>query len=106
MHPGDIIDYEVNIANSNDPIMTGLKDFKRKSEQYYMHVDPSNEVLATTTFNADYYKWIEGNTMPVVWKRQYGNGRVFYASFGHTAEDFKIPETVEIVKRGMLWAAQ
>src|SRR5215471_12290712 len=49
-HPGNIIDYRVTIARREDPIMRGLDDFDYRSEQYYMHVDPSNEVLATTTF--------------------------------------------------------
>ena len=52
-HPGGVIDYEVNITNHDDPITRGLGDFKMHSEQYYMHVDPSNEVLATTTFAGD-----------------------------------------------------
>ena len=76
------------------------------SEQYYMHVDPSNEVLATTTFSGDHVPWIEGNTVPVVWKRQWGEGRVFYCSLGHVAKDFDVPEAREIVERGMLWASR
>ena len=51
-HPGGVIDYEVNITNHDDPITAGLADFKMHSEQYYMHVDPRNEVLATTTFDS------------------------------------------------------
>lgn len=106
-HPGGIIDYEVNIINYVDPITTGLNDFRMHSELYYMHVDPSNEVLATTTFNGEYGDawWIKGCVMPVVWKRRYGKGRVFYTSLGHVANDFKGPEVLEIVKRGMLWAS-
>lgn len=50
-HPGGIMNYEVNITNHEDPITKGLSDFKMHSEQYYMHTDPSNDVLATTTFN-------------------------------------------------------
>ena len=49
-HPGGDNDYEVNIASHEDPITAGLSDFSMHTEQYYMHVDPSNEVLATTTF--------------------------------------------------------
>ncbi|HEY3229410.1 MAG TPA: ThuA domain-containing protein, partial [Roseiflexaceae bacterium] len=45
-HPGNIIEYDVNIVNHDDPITAGLTDFHMRSEQYYMHVDPSNEVLA------------------------------------------------------------
>lgn len=105
-HPGGIIDYEVNIINHEDPITRGLKDFRMHSEQYLMHVDPSNEVLATTTFSGEYCPWIEGTVMPVVWKRMWGLGRVFYTSLGHVAKDFDVPEAKEIVERGMLWASR
>ncbi len=105
-HPGGVIDYRVNITRPDDPLVAGLKDFDMHSEQYYMHVDPSNEVLATTTFSGEICPWIEGTVMPVVWKRVYGKGRVFYASLGHVAKDFEVPEALEIVKRGLLWASK
>jgi type 1 glutamine amidotransferase len=104
-HPGNIIDYEVNILKHDDPVMEGINDFKMHSEQYYMHVDPRVEVLATTTFGGMYAPWIEGTVMPVVWKTMYGKGRVFYTSLGHVAKDFDIPESELIVQRGMLWAS-
>jgi type 1 glutamine amidotransferase len=44
--------------------------------------------------------------MPVVWKKHYGAGRVFYTSLGHVAADFNVPEAREIVERGLLWAAR
>jgi hypothetical protein len=44
--------------------------------------------------------------MPVVWKRRWDQGRVFYSSLGHLASDFKVPEVLEIQKRGMLWASR
>ena len=106
-HPGNIVDYEVRIVDRDDPITHGLADFRLHSEQYYMHVDPSNEVLATTTFAShDDYPWIAGCVMPAVWKRQWGKGRVFFASVGHVAADFKVPEALEIVRRGLLWASR
>lgn len=105
-HPGNIIDYEVNIINHEDPITAGLSDFKMHSEQYYMHVDPSNEVLATTTFGGQYAPWIEGTVMPVVWKRRWGQGKIFYSSLGHVAKDFDVPEAKEIVRRGLIWASR
>lgn len=105
-HPGNIIDYEVNITKADDPLVAGLNDFKMHSEQYYMHVDPSNEVLATTTFSGDYHDWIDGVEIPVVWKRRWGNGRIFYSSLGHVAADFDVPEAKEIVRRGILWAGE
>ncbi len=105
-HPGGIIEYTVQITKPSDPIVAGLKEFTMCSEQYYMHTDPSNDVLATTTFSAEHAPWIGGCVMPVVWKRMYGQGRVFYTSLGHVAKDFDVPEARTIVERGMLWASR
>jgi uncharacterized protein len=105
-HPGGVTDYTVNIINHDDPITKGIADFKMHSEQYYLHVDPSNEVLATTTFGGAEAPWTAGCVMPVVWKRTWGEGRVFYSSLGHVAKDFEVPECREIVRRGMLWASR
>ena len=106
-HPDGIVDYTVNIVAKNDTITKGIPDFKIKSEQYYMHTDPGNQVLATTTFGDNKEApWVKGTVMPVVWKRVWGEGRVFYSSLGHVAKDFDVPEVKEIQRRGMLWAAR
>jgi uncharacterized protein len=105
-HPGNIIDYRVNVTRPDDPIMEGVRDFDYHSEQYYMHVDPSNETLATTTFSGEHAYWTKDVVMPVVWKRHYGEGRVFYSSLGHVAKEFDVPEMRTILRRGMVWAAR
>ncbi len=105
-HPGNVIDYTVEITDENDPITAGLSDFTMHSEQYYMHVDPNVSVLATTTFSGDHAPWIDKATMPVVWKKVYGKGRVFYSSLGHVAKDFEVPEALTIMQRGILWASE
>jgi uncharacterized protein len=105
-HPGNIIDYRVNITAKVDPVMAGISDFDYTSEQYYMHVDPANDVLATTTFSGEHAPWTQGVVMPVVWKRKHGAGRVFYSSLGHQAREFAVPEMRTILRRGMVWAAR
>ena len=105
-HPGNIIDYRVDILPKADPVTAGIDSFDYRSEQYYMHVDPSNEVLATTTFNGDHASWIDGVTMPVVWKRKHGAGKVFFSSLGHVASEFDVPEMATMLRRGMNWAAR
>jgi uncharacterized protein len=105
-HPGNIIDYRVTITRPDDPVMQGVQDFDYRSEQYYMHVDPSNAVLATTTFSGAHCDWIEGVVMPVVWKRRHGKGRVFYSSLGHVAAEFEVPQMATILRRGLVWAAR
>jgi len=105
-HPGNVIDYRVNVTRPDDPIMAGIDDFPYRSEQYYMHVDPSNEVLATTRFSGEHAPWIDGVVMPVVWKRHHAAGRVFYSSLGHVAAEFEVPQMRTIFRRGMQWAAR
>lgn len=105
-HPGGIIDYQVDIAGE-DPITEGLSSFQMHSEQYFMHVDPSNDVVATTTMNQrEEAPWVAGTLMPVAWKRVYGDGRVFYSALGHVNADFEVPEAWTIQQRGILWAAR
>ncbi|MDR0333661.1 MAG: ThuA domain-containing protein [Dysgonamonadaceae bacterium] len=106
-HPGNSIDYMVNITDRNNPVTFGLNDFKMtRTEQYFMHIDPNVKVLATTTFSGEHDWWIEGSVIPVVWQKMFGHGRVFYSSLGHVARDFEVYEAFEIMKRGIRWAAE
>lgn len=106
-HPGNVFDYDVNIIHRTDPITKGLTDFRLRSEQYYLLVDPNTEVLATTTFvGKPDAPWTKDAVMPAAWKKMHGKGRIFYFSVGHSAADFSVPQAREIMKRGMLWAAR
>lgn len=99
-HPGnDGVEYWVHIADHEHSITRGLSDFQVKSEHYYMHIDPAIHVLATTPF--------DDVTMPVAWTKMWGQGRVFYCSLGHVAQVFdQAPQILEMVTRGMIWAAE
>lgn len=107
-HPGgDGIDYMVNIRHGSSPIVEGLEDFPVCSEHYYLHIDPSIEVLATTRFPLVHYYHISNKPvdMPVAWTKFWGNGRVFYISLGHHDDVFdKSPNAEVLMKRGMCWA--
>jgi len=108
-HPGcDNIPYRVNIKQSSSPLTADIKDFDISSEQYYLHVDPANEILATTSFPVEpWYHNANGKVeMPVVWTRKWGNGRIYYNALGHHNDVFDIPEAWELMKRGLLWAAE
>ena len=102
----DFVDYDVTIVKPHDPIVDGIASFRLTSEQYYMLVDPTNDVLATTTFSGEHLHWIEGATIPVVWKRRWDKGRVFYSSIGHLVADLEVPQVREIMRRGLVWAAR
>jgi len=107
-HPGnDGVNYTVNISNSTSPLVDGIDDFEVSSEQYYLHVDPAVEVLATTRFPVTpgphaYNKAVD---MPVIWTKRWGLGRVYYNSLGHQANIMDIPVVKELMRRGFLWCA-
>ncbi|WP_322905145.1 ThuA domain-containing protein [Paenibacillus sp. SGZ-1009] len=109
-HPfNDGVDYEVNmVRTSSSPLIEGIPDFQVSSEQYYLHVDPVVDVLATTTFRkSEGAHSANGEiVMPVVYTKRWGEGKVFYNSLGHQANIFDIPEAKELMRRGMVWAAR
>ena len=108
-HPGgDGTHYKVNIVRGSSPLTEGINDFMASSEQYYLHVDPANEVLATTRYPvANYYHAANGEVdVPVAWTRRWGHGRVYYSAMGHHDDVFNIPEAEEMMRRGFLWAAE
>ena len=101
------IAYRVHIEKPFDPVMEGIADFDYRSEQYYLHVDPSIDVLATTLFTGEHDEAVTGVKMPVAYKRQFGKGRVFYSSLGHLPGEFdEFPQARTILRRGLNWAAR
>lgn len=110
-HPGDDrVTYTVRVRDTDHPITRGIEDFEVTSEQYYLHVDPAIRVLASTHFPTP---GVEGPhlangsvEMPQVWTKFYGKGRVFYNALGHQANIFDLPPARELMRRGMLWAAE
>ena len=115
-HPGELKDmktaeYEVKIHDKQDYITNGVSDFKiTNSEQYYMMIDPNVKVLAVSEFKLNNWQTneneIKGSFMPVIWKKNFGKGRVFYSSLGHYLREFEIPEVLTIQMRGFRWASE
>ena len=105
-HPGNIIDFRVAVTRQDDSVMEGIPDFDYRSEQYYLHYDPTVEILATTTFTGAYDSAARNVVMPVVFKRHFGAGRVFYSALGHVAAEFDHPYMPLILRRGLAWAVR
>jgi type 1 glutamine amidotransferase len=89
--------YDVTFTKSANPLTEGLSDFEVTTEQYYLLVDPANDVLATMQ--------VDSTRMPVAWTKSYGTGRVFYCSLGHSIETVSHPSAQALIQRGMSWAA-
>jgi type 1 glutamine amidotransferase len=108
-HPGGEgvpVPYTITVIDREHPVTQGVNDIEIASEQYYMHVDPSAHVLATTTFSGEHWPWSDGVVMPAVYVRQWGEGRIFYASPGHDPSELRIPDVERLVGQGLKWAAR
>jgi type 1 glutamine amidotransferase len=108
-HPREFVDYKVRPVPGGEthPLVAGLSPYSVRTEQYYVHVDPAIEILAVTDFVDDpEVPGASGTTMPVVWTRQWGSGRVFVTTLGHCMDDLEVPQTHEIITRGLIWATR
>jgi len=82
-----------------------MKDFPAqwtgpKDELYIIEkVWPNTRVLATSVSEQD------GKTYPVIWTSKYGKARIFGTTFGHSDEMFKDDVFLEVLSRGVIWAA-
>lgn len=108
-HPGGFVDYSVDVvpARRDHPVVQGIDSFAVRTEQYFVHTDPSIDVLATTTFAAHPdFPWIGGTTTPVVWTKPWGAGKVFVCTVGHSLGDIDHPDIRTIIERGLIWAGR
>ncbi|WP_338587114.1 ThuA domain-containing protein [Paenibacillus sp. Y5S-9] len=107
-HPGnDGVEYMVNMKRGSSPLLDHIEDFQVKSEQYYLHVDPAVEVLATTRFPVVTGPHAANGPvdMPVVWTKRWGAGRVFYNSLGHHSDIVDMKPVTEMMRSGFKWTA-
>lgn len=93
-----ITTHRIYMDGAPSPITDDLPTITVTTEQYYVLVDPANTTLATMRVPGDV-------VMPVAWTKQYGKGRVFYCSLGHSVDILEQPDILTLVTRGMLWAA-
>ncbi|MFG2358724.1 ThuA domain-containing protein [Streptomyces sp. NPDC048521] len=90
---------------ADHPVITGLRDFDTRTERYWALNDPLIDVLATITFDGDESR-PGASTVPAVWTRTWGRGRVFASTLGCRPDDFDTPQVRALTERGMLWASR
>ena len=89
------------------PITEGIDDFDLETEQYWVLSDDLNDVLATTTQRVrDGDPWQREVTSPAIWTRQWGAGRIFVATPGHSVDVLENPNVRTVIERGLLWASR
>ena len=105
----NFVAHTVNIlpAAAEHPITLGISDFDLVTEQYWVLADDYIDVLATTTQRArEGDPWHREVTSPAIWTRQWGRGRIFVATPGHSVETLEDSNVRTIIERGLLWASR
>jgi type 1 glutamine amidotransferase len=98
---------EITELGRQHPITAGLDDFELRTEQYWVLHDDLIDVLATTTHPVQpYHPWHRPIVSPAVWTREWGAGRVFVATPGHSVDVLKDDNVRTLIERGMLWATR
>ena len=101
---------ELTDAGRSHPVTAGLEGLDGLSlttEQYWVLTDDYVDVLATTTQAVRAWDpWTRPVTSPAVWTRQWGQGRIFVCTPGHSLDVLAEPHVRGIVERGLLWAAR
>lgn len=102
-------DYTVRVTDlgKSHPITESMSDFDITTEQYWVLTDSHNRVLLDCELiSDDGDEWDETLTMPVAWTRQWGRGRIFATTLGHTLDVLERPDVTGLIERGMHWAAR
>jgi len=103
------VPYRVNMLPeaADHPITQGLSDFELVTEQYWVLWDRYLDVLATTTQRVrPWDPWNREVTSPAIWTRQWGKGRIFVCTPGHSLDVLEHPTVRTVVERGLLWASR
>jgi type 1 glutamine amidotransferase len=94
--------YPVKKIEPAHPIVKDIpNDWKTPMDELYV-IDklwPNARALATSVSERD------GQTYPVAWINQYGAGRVFGTTYGHSDATFRDAVFLGYVARGVLWSA-
>jgi len=95
-------EYPVRVVAEDHAIMQGFPaDWKTPKDELYVieKVWPKTKVLASSISEKS------GELHPVLWTNQYGKARVFGTTYGHSNETFADPVFLNVLTRGIQWAA-
>ena len=89
--------YQVSVVDPEHPITKDLDEFCVTDEQYITSWDARNNILATALW--------KGGTVPVVWTKDWGKGRIAWIALGHNKESCEDPNFQTLLTRATTWAA-
>lgn len=88
---------DIHVVDHHHPITASINDLTVWDEPYVVDVDDDVRVLA----RMDHPQHAD---TPVVWVKEYGNGRVFYNSLGHGTSSLTHDDVQSLIRKGTRWA--
>ena len=92
--------FNCQIADPEHPITKGLKDFEIFDE-LYAKLQGDEDIQVLVKADSDWSK----KTEPIVFVRNYGEGRSVHNALGHDREALMNPTCRTLIARGVEWAA-
>jgi type 1 glutamine amidotransferase len=95
--------YPVKIVAPEHPVMQGFPTtWTTAMDELYIieKLWPGAKALATSVSEKS------GQSQPVVWVNDYRGTRVFGTTYGHSDDTFRDPNFLELLARGLVWAAE
>lgn len=87
-----------------DPAMRGVPSSFRLRDEFYEFVSsPRRRAKVLLSLDPRSIRGAQGPDHPLVWKRRYGRGRVFYDGLGHFPETWRDARQRRIVAAGLSW---
>ncbi|MEG8278403.1 ThuA domain-containing protein [Streptomyces sp. AHA2] len=107
LDPSETGRHRVRLAaeHADHPVIAGLHDFETDAVRYWPLNDPLIDVLAHIAFDGDENRR-GASTVPAVWTRTWGRGRVFASTLGCRPDHFGASEVRALIERGLLWASR
>ncbi|HLH39297.1 MAG TPA: ThuA domain-containing protein [Bryobacteraceae bacterium] len=81
-----------------DEIYEPTKDFSREKTRVLARLDETKIDLKNPLVKRT------DKDFPVAWAKMYGKGRVFYSTFGHTAESWTRPDVQAMYREAVKWS--
>ncbi len=94
---GPVKTFDLCPVSSETKIFEKVPEFRVKDELYFHDIQPDIEIHFTTT--------LDGQSIPMIWTRTHGKGRVCFASPGHRAASLLIPEYQCVLTHGLTWVS-
>ena len=97
---------DIHITEPEHDCMNHLPNPWLRTDEWYnfRDVQPGLTVLAKLD-ESTYEGGDMGGDHPITWCHEFDGGRSFYTGLGHTNETYQEPEFIQMLHRGILWAA-